>query len=61
MSLSNCCKDNQRVVLLIFRLNGSNKVRIIYTTHLEIMGKTLQSNAKALVCKDLHRTIFQNT
>ena len=37
-----CCKDNQRVVLLIFRLNGSNKVSIIYTTHLEIMSKTLR-------------------
>ena len=37
-----CCKDNQSVVLLIFRLNGSKKVSIIYTTHLEIMSKTLR-------------------
>lgn len=37
-----CCKNNNSVVLLIFRLNGSNKVSIIYTTHLEIMSKTLR-------------------
>ena len=37
-----CSQNNKQVVLLIFRLNHSNKVTIIYTTQLEVKAKTLR-------------------
>ncbi len=37
-----CSQDNKKVILLIFRLNHSNKVTIIYTTYLEVKAKTLR-------------------
>ena len=37
-----CSQNNKKVVLLIFRLNHSNKVTIIYTTQLEAKVKTLR-------------------
>ncbi len=33
---------NKEVTLLFFRLNGSQKVSVIYTTHTEMKGKTLR-------------------
>ena len=39
-----CSQNNKKVVLLIFRLNHSNKVTIIYTTQLEVKAKTLRKH-----------------
>lgn len=36
------CSQDINVILLFFRLNGSNKVSIIYTTHINILKKTLR-------------------
>ncbi|MFN0202003.1 MAG: hypothetical protein ACKVTZ_10810 [Bacteroidia bacterium] len=36
------CSQKKDVILLAFRLNGSKKVSVIYTTHLSIHAKTLR-------------------
>lgn len=36
------CAQNQKVILLAFRLNGSNKVSVIYSTSQTIFAKTLR-------------------
>ena len=47
--------QNREVTLLVFRLNGSKKVSVIYCTDKNIFAKTLR---KALVSKNLYRAIL---
>lgn len=36
------CSQDTSVILLFFRLNGSDKISIVYTTHINILKKTLR-------------------